>query len=151
MFILGRNIYQAAVGGAWDAQSYIKSFSSNTLDIDVKKHILSGMAFEMYFNRNGLLRQTFKNHNYIEILRLLESEEFQMCKNFISAKLLEESNRIIYIPASESKIELHLQCDELDVQENGDILYNVVAIYTTTISTLLITGISRDGSIILFM
>lgn len=129
LFILGRNIYQAAVGGAWDAQSYIKSFSSNTIDIDVKKHILSGMAFEMYFNRNGLLRQTFKSHNYIEILRLLESEEFQMCKNFISAKLLEEPNRIIYIPGSENKIELHLQCDELDVQENGDILYNVVAIY----------------------
>lgn len=129
LFVLGRNIYQAAEGGAWSAQSYIKDFSSNPLDIDIKKHMLSGMAFEMYFDRNGLLRQKFKNNNYIEILRLLESDDFQMCKTFIAAKLSEESNRIIYIPAAESKIELHLQCEELDVQENGDIIYNIAAIY----------------------
>ena len=129
LFILGRNIYQAAAGGAWSAQRYVKDFSRNTLDIDVKKHILSGMAFEMYFDRNGMLRQTFKNHNYIEILRLLENENFQMCKNFIATKLLDEPNRIIYIPASEEKIELHLQCEELEIKENGDILYNITAVY----------------------
>lgn len=129
LFVLGRNILQAANGGAWSAQNYIKDFISNSLNIDIKKHILSGIAFEMYFDRNGLLRQTFKDVNYIEILRLLENEEFQMCKNFIVTKLSEESNRIIYIPGSESKIELHLKCIEFEVHENGDILYNVVAIY----------------------
>ncbi len=129
LFVLGRNIFQAADGGAWSSQSYIKNFISNSLDINIKKHILSGMAFEMYFDRNGLLRQTFKDNNYIEILRLLECEDFQMCKNFIVTKLLEETNRIIYIPGSESKIELHLQCDEFDARENGDIIYNIVAIY----------------------
>ncbi|MBR6644831.1 MAG: caspase family protein [Clostridia bacterium] len=129
LFILGRNIFQAADGGAWSAQSYIKDFISNSLNIDIKKHILSGIAFEMYFDRNGLLRQTFKDANYIEILRLLENEDFQMCKNFIVAKLSEESNRIIYIPGSENKIELHLNCTEIEVHDNGDILYSVVAIY----------------------
>lgn len=130
LFVLGRNIYQAASGGAWSAQSYIKDFSSVLLDIDIKKHILSGIAFEMYYDRNGLLRQKIKNDHYIEILRLLESVDFQLCKNFIATKLLEETNRILYIPCSEIKIELHLQCNEFDVQENGDILYNVVAIYS---------------------
>lgn len=141
LFILGRNIYQAAAGGAWSAQSYIKEFLSNPLDIDIKKHILSGMAFEMYFNRNGLLRQTFKDNDYIEILRLLESEDFQMSKNFIVTKLLEETNRIIYIPASESKIELHLQCDEVETHENGDIVYSVVAVYNQGINIIF----SADG------
>lgn len=129
LFILGRNILQAADGGAWSAQSYIKSFISNPLNVDIRKHILSGMAYEMYYDRNGLLRQTFKAQNYIEILRLLESEDFQMCKNYIAAKLFEEANRIIYIPGSENKIELHLQCNEYITQDNGDIIYQVVAIY----------------------
>ena len=129
LFILGRNIYQAAVGGAWNAQSYIKNFSNNTLNIDIKKHILCGMAFEMYYDRNGLFRQILKVDNYIDILRLLESEEFQMSKNFITTKLFEETNRIVYIPASENKIELHLQCNEINVEDNGDVIYRVTAIY----------------------
>jgi len=129
LFVLGRNIFQAANGGAWSSQSYIRDFISNPLDIDIKKHILSSIAFEMYFDCRGLLRQSFKDSNYIEILRLLEYEDYQMCKSFIATKLLEESNRIIYIPGSESKIELHLQCDELETQENGDIIYNVTMVY----------------------
>lgn len=141
LFVLGRNIFQAADGGAWDSQSFLKNFISNSFDIEIKKHILCGMAYEMYFDRNGLLRQTFKNKNYIEILRLLECENFQMCKNFIVTKLLDESNRIIYIPGSENKIELHLQCDEFDIQENGDIIYNIVAVYNQGINIMF----SADG------
>ncbi len=130
LFVLGRNICQAAEGGAWIAQSYIKAFANNRLDVDIKKHILSGIAFEMYFDRNGLLRQQFKDDNYIAILRLLENEDFQMCKNFIATKLQEETNRILYIPGSESKIELHLKCDEFEVKANGDTVYNIEAIYS---------------------
>ncbi len=141
LFVLGRNIYQAAEGGAWSAQSYIKDFASNPLHIDIKKHILSGMSFEIYYDCNGLLRQSFKNYNYIEILRLLEDENFQMSKNFIATKILEESNRIIYIPSSENKIELHLNCSEIEVEENGDILYNVVSVYSQGANILF----SADG------
>ena len=129
LFVLGRNVYQAAEGGAWSAQSYIKELVSSPLDIDIKKHIVGGMAFEMYFDRNGMLRQRFKDNNYIEILRMLEIEDYQMCKNFIVTNLVEESNSIIYIPGSENKIELHLHCKEYEVKESGEILYTVVAIY----------------------
>ena len=129
LFVLGRNILQAADGGAWASQGFIKDFINYSLDIEIKRHILCGIAFEMYFNQNGLLRQTFKNEFYIEVLRLLECEIFQMCKNFIAAKLLEESNRIIYIPGSENRIELHLHCEESNTEENGDIIYKIIAVY----------------------
>lgn len=141
LFVLGRNIFQAADGGAWSAQSYIKGLISNSLNTDIKKHIISGMAFEMYFDRNGLLRQTFKDTNYIEILRLLENYDFQMSKNFIVTQLLKESNRIIYIPGSENKIELHLQCAESDLRDNGDIIYNVLVIYNQGVNIIF----SADG------
>lgn len=142
LFVLGRNIYQAAEGGAWKVQDYIRDFVSNPTPIEVKKHILTGMAFEIYFNRNGTLRENFKPNNYILILRLLENETYQMSKNFISSKLINETNQMLYIPSSENKIDLHLQCIKYDTMENGDIIYYVESIYNQG-SNILLSG---DGT-----
>lgn len=136
LFVLGRNIYQSADGGSWSAKGFIRSFSNNNISLEAKNHILCGMAYEIYYNGNNTLREHFKVDNYIEILRLLETEAYQMSRNFISDKLINESERIIYIPSSENKIELHLVCDELETTENSDKIYFVRSIYYQGINIL---------------
>ena len=75
-----------------------------------------------------MLRASFKSEYYIDILRLLEREEFQMCKNFISDRLLKETNRIIYIPGSEKKIDLHLSCEVFDMID-GDTIFSIISVF----------------------
>lgn len=142
LFVLGRNICQSADGGAWSAKGFIRNFSNNNIPLEAKNHILCGMAYEIYYNGNNTLREHFKVDLYIEILRLLETEAYQMSRNFISDKLMNESERIIYIPSSENKIELHLVCEELETKENGDIIYFVCSIYYQGINILY----SADGT-----
>ena len=142
LFVLGRNIYQSANGGAWNAEGFVRNFSNHSIPLEAKKHILCGMAYEIYYNRDGVLREVFKANHYIEILRLLQTETYQMSRNFISEKLMDESERIIYIPSSENKIELHLVCEELESKENGDIIYYIRSIYYQGINILY----SADGT-----
>ncbi len=142
LFVLGRNIYQAATGGAWDAHSFIRNFLDNKIPLEIKVHILSGMSYEIYYNSYGQLRQFFKSDLYIDILRIIENEDYQLSKNFILAKLSEESDRLVYIPSSENKIELHLITKELETRDNGDIIYSIQAIYNQGINVLY----SADGT-----
>lgn len=111
LFILGRNIYQASVGGAWQAQEFINSFLSVSLIDDIKKHLLCGMAYEIYYDKLGMLRDSFKSDFYLKILKLLYEEQFQMCKGFISAVLSNETSRLVFIPSSEEKMAIHLECE----------------------------------------
>ncbi len=141
LFVLGRNIYQAATGGAWNAQGFVKEFSDCNIPLEARQHILNGMVYEMYYNRNGKLRDIYKSSYYIDILRLLGREEFQISKNFISAKLSEETNRIIYIPSSENKIEIHLSSEKIETKENGDVIHVIKAIYYQGVNVLY----SADG------
>lgn len=142
LFVLGRNIYQAAIGGAWDAHGFIRNFLDNKIPLDIKVHILSGMAYEIYYNSYGRLRQSFKSDLYIDILRIIENEDYQLSKNFISAKLSEEADRLVYIPSSETKVELHLIAEESETKDNGDIIYSIRAIYNQGINVLY----STDGT-----
>jgi len=123
LFVLGRNVYQAAEGGAWSAQGLINNFLDCSIPTDAKNHMLCGMAYEMYYDKNGLIRNTFKSGYYIEIIRLLETEQFQMSKNFILSKLYEEISQLVYHPSSENKIELHLITEESYTNESGDIFF----------------------------
>lgn len=129
LFVLGRNIYQAANGNSWTAQWFIRDFDRIEICNDAKIHILNGIAYEIYFNSYGQIRNTFKTNGYIEVLRLIEMEKYQSCKNFISDKLCQEENRIVYIPGSESKIEIHLNCEKHEETESGDLIFNVCSIF----------------------
>ena len=129
LFVLGRNIYQAAVGNAWEAQSFIRHFSENqSIILEAKLHILNGMAYEIYFNRFGVVRKRFKSKMCLEILQLLSIEEFQMCKNFIASALFEIKDRVVFIPCSENKMQLHILSKESYTETNGDTIYNISSI-----------------------
>ena len=56
LFVLGRNIYQAACGNCFSCLDFIKEFSSiDYIPDSAKENIVNGMAFEIYYDKNGAL------------------------------------------------------------------------------------------------
>jgi len=114
LFVLGRNIYQSANGGAGRAESFVSNFQNNRyIGESAKRHILNGMAFEIYFDKKGLLRFELKAEYYLDIIKFLEEGIYQASKNFIADMLSEViENRIIYIPDSERRYDMVLVCEK---------------------------------------
>lgn len=128
LFVLGRNIYQASVGGAWRAQEFIDTFQRVMLTDDIKKHLLCGMVYEIYYDKKGTIRDSFKSDFYLMVLKHLYEQQFQMCKSFISAILANETSRLIFIPSSEERMAIHIECVKASDDELPPV-YNVQGIY----------------------
>lgn len=106
LFVLGRNIYQCAEGDAWSFQSFIQNFTTQTsIPAKAKAHILNGMAYEIYFDHEGKLRDQFKTGYYEEIIILLELPEFEASRSFIREKLRDVNDRPLYLPGQNVEIE----------------------------------------------
>ena len=100
LFVLGRNITQAAEGGCFAASGFIDSLDKNTtIPQEAKIHILNGLSFEVYFDKNNVLRSNYKLKALNDVIRLLETDEFHSSREFISRMLITfASDRLIYIP-----------------------------------------------------
>ena len=56
LFVLGRNIYQAACGNCNECTSFITKLKTEKgIPVEAKEHILNGMVFELYYNHEGKL------------------------------------------------------------------------------------------------
>lgn len=56
MFVIGRNLYQAADGSCYDIQAFVDNFASATIPDIAKLHILNGMGYEIYFDSHNEAR-----------------------------------------------------------------------------------------------
>lgn len=134
LFVLGRNIYQAADGGSWDAQAFIDNFvTNNKIPIQGKIHMLAGMAYEIYYDSHNQLRTSFKCGYYEAVLRLIEHKEFFSCREFISSLLCKISDKPIYIPGQNEMVELIINIEKHDeelclidiIYQGHSVLYDV--------------------------
>jgi NADPH:quinone reductase-like Zn-dependent oxidoreductase len=64
LFVLGRNVLQAAHGSANAAKDWIVRFCEHTegLKAPARKAIIDGILFEIFFDSDGELRKHPKNH-----------------------------------------------------------------------------------------
>lgn len=130
LFVLGRNIYQAACGGAWSASGFIRDFQSTKfLPLEAKYHILNGMAYEIYFNSHGMLRRLFKTEQYLDVIGCLETDVFQNSKNFLASRLAQYPDNVIYVPGSETRIELHIVSEPKETGEGDDIILHITHVF----------------------
>ena len=112
LFVLGRNIYQAAEGKCYACQRFIDGFEGNTrIPDEAKVHILNGMAFEIYYDSEGKLRTYMKTGNYQKVIYCLERPAFYSSREFISSYLCKVEDRPIYIPGQNEIIYLHISTD----------------------------------------
>lgn len=104
-FIIGRNIYQSACGGAFKAVEFIDYLEKSLERLgETSIHVLNGMLYEIYFNSSGTLRNKYKNTFYQKIFELSKIERYQLSFEFINNELEKIGNAIFIIPTRNSSV-----------------------------------------------
>lgn len=106
LFVLGRNIYQAACGQAKEAREYLTSFMSKTTGADgaKRKALLDGILFEIFFDSRGQLRKRLKNDFFEPVFELLQYKELAKSFGFVSECLLPYADRFHAMPGKKREI-----------------------------------------------
>lgn len=108
LFVVGRNIYQSAVGNgtqaSYEAQNFVRDLDLSDFPVENRSHILCGMAYEIYFNSHDELRERFKTGRYEDVLQLLEKNDYFHVNNYISRVLRSVPQREIYIPSEKGHL-----------------------------------------------
>lgn len=135
LFILGRNITQAAHGSCYAAQRYIKQFNSKRYSPEVSFHIINGILYEIYFDKKGNLRSNFKAILASELLKMIEADKkYSNSIIFIRDKLSKHPNRLFYLPGSFSHIDLQIRVKKVEAfHDKGSLLdeyYVIEQIYS---------------------
>jgi hypothetical protein len=106
LFVLGRNLYQAACGGSHSATGYLRDFASRTGGIGEakRKALLDGMLFEVFFDPNAQLRKKFKLDQFELLFSLQRHKELLPSFDFIAECLLPESARFYAIPGKRQEV-----------------------------------------------
>ncbi|MEP3895680.1 MAG: caspase family protein [Litorimonas sp.] len=89
LFVLGRNIYQAACGSSGEARGFIADFFKRTEEFPAKrrKALLDGMLFEIFFDPKGKLRPHIKAGYFNEVFDLQKHAIFKSSFEFIATTL----------------------------------------------------------------
>lgn len=118
-FVLGRNIYQAACGNAFDAMEYLQRLSSRLSKFDsrVASQLLAGMLYEVYFDAQGDFRTRFKVPFLAELLSVLEDPRYSLANAFIRGALEPRRNCLLLVPGEpvsefDVKVQVEEPCDE---------------------------------------
>ena len=103
LFVIGRNLLQAAVGGSRSAKNLIVDgdvLSEYTLDGE--NHLLNGILFEIYFNHDGQFRyKNFKIGLLNELMQHTKVEQLKCSFAFIYEILKGFAQFLIFIPSPE--------------------------------------------------
>jgi hypothetical protein len=100
LFVIGRNIYQAACGGAHGAQEFLRHFVNVTGGYaqDKRKAILDGMLFEIFFDKDGKPRKRLKRQFMDEVFELQQYGELKPSFDFIAEALTATGGDFYAIP-----------------------------------------------------
>jgi hypothetical protein len=110
LFVVGRNIYQAADGNAFGAKSFIRDFPQviQKLPNEKWRAILDGMLFEVFFNSNGDLRRDFKVRYFEDLFSLQEFERLSESFEFIANCLRQYPGSFHVIPGTNQEVALDI-------------------------------------------
>lgn len=113
LFVIGRNLYQAACGGSASAHDLIKNnlitFTQDNTHYLINL-IIAGMIYEIYFDSNGKFRlQKLKSQFLNELLNSIEDNpRLDHAQKFIKNQLEQHSAEVIYIPFSDNTVEMNV-------------------------------------------
>lgn len=102
LFVIGRNIYQAASGGAFRAMDFIEDLkaSLSVFGDATANHIYSGMFYEVYFNSSGEFRkENFKTAFHDQLFKLQTDGRFSPAINFMKGSLNPYSDYLLVTPS----------------------------------------------------
>ena len=131
LFVLGRNIYQAACGNCFACIHFIEDFQSYThIPVEAKEHILNGMVYEIYYDHDGKMRYKLKYNYATEVLSTLAIESYLVCRDFIESRLRNEDRKLFYIPGQDDKVVISVAVEDFgDSALITDIIHNGRSVY----------------------
>lgn len=111
-FVLGRNIYQAAVGNSQRAFEFIDNLERNLdkFSDEVAIHLLAGMVYEIYFDSKGEFRDKLKARFFENPLKALLIEKYEIIRGFLTRQLSSHFEKLSYMPGTSDPIALDLKC-----------------------------------------
>ena len=120
LFVVGRNIYQAACGNSGSADNFIAEFASRTARerSENREALLDGMLFEIFFGPKGELREQFKMSRFNEVFNLQKHNEFSASFDFIAESLIAHTNRFYVIPGKNRPVTVEVVSTKNDQGEN---------------------------------
>lgn len=139
LFVIGRNIYQSAVGSAHGAIAYLKDFMAKTKGIEPKKRkaLLDGILFEIFFDSGGAVRSRFKDRCFSDVFALQQFDELSESFDFIAECLLPDAGRFYALPGKKHEVVV-----DVTTKRNADDEYVVEAIHCGGVNIL---GVEPDS------
>lgn len=106
LFVVGRNVYQAACGASHAAIDYLTDFASRTRNLkpEKRKAILDGMLFEVFFDPDAKLRQKPKLGRFKELFALQRHKTLQPSFDFLAECLLPDADRFYVVPGKRQEV-----------------------------------------------
>lgn len=107
LFILGRNILQAAHGSANNAQFFIENLNENAkaFTIDGDNDLINGILFEIYFDSKGKFRgiDKLKDTCLGDVMKIFNSNAYSKSIEFIEKQLEPYLDELFFIPTLSQK------------------------------------------------
>lgn len=105
-FILGRNIYQAACGGAGTPINIIESLEQELRPVaeDRANIFYAGALFEAYFDSNGALRPTPKFERIEGLFELQDEPKYSPAVNWLRSKIGDHKDKYLALPQTKPEI-----------------------------------------------
>ncbi len=106
LFVIGRNIYQAAVGNSGAAQNFIENFIKVTAGVAVEKRkaLLDGMLFEIFFDPEGKLREEIKGRCFNTVFELQKFAPLKDSFAFIADALTVAGGNFYAVPGKGQEV-----------------------------------------------
>lgn len=120
LFVLGRNILQAANGSANAAEDWIRRFPQRTQGMSPakRKALLDGILFEIFFDSQGEPRKQPKSNFFSEAFDLEQYAEFKDSFEFIAGTLVSQANQMFAVPGKGQTVTADVQLGKKNVIES---------------------------------
>lgn len=125
IFVLGRNIYQAACGSSNGAQFFIETFDRKTVDFSpsARKAILDGILFEIFFDAQGELRMDIKTTCFNKAFSLQRFKDLQSSFSFIAEALLAARADFYKLPGMGHNLTVTVKAEKIDEDFHVEEIY----------------------------
>jgi TIR domain len=103
IFVLGRNIYQCACGSEWKALEVVSNLREKLAGLPERAaaHLLNGMFYEVYFDKEGQFRgNNLKGECLDELLEVQKVKRFEASISFIRHALEPYKSRLLFLPST---------------------------------------------------
>jgi hypothetical protein len=107
IFVIGRNIYQCACGSEWKALAIVSNLREKLAGIPERAaaHLLNGMLFEVYFDKEGQFRgKSLKGECLDKLLKVQTVKRFESSITFIRRALQPYEARLPFLPSTTPEV-----------------------------------------------